>query len=47
MLEVVKLKGGIEHDSILVKVMNPWGKDEYTGPWSDSDSSRWSSDYKR
>jgi hypothetical protein len=31
---------------MLIKVMNPWGSDEYTGPWNDEDS-RWTAEYKR
>jgi hypothetical protein len=46
MLEAVILSGGTQDNSILIKVMNPWGKDEYTGPWSDNDS-RWTEEYKR
>lgn len=30
----------------LVKVMNPWGAEKYTGPWNDNDS-RWTDAYKR
>jgi len=30
----------------LLKVMNPWGKEKYTGPWNDHDS-RWTEDYKQ
>lgn len=29
----------------LLKVMNPWGKEKYTGPWNDNDS-RWTDAYK-
>lgn len=29
----------------LIKVMNPWGKEQYTGPWSDNDS-RWTPEAK-
>lgn len=29
----------------LVKVYNPWGKEEYDGPWNDKDR-RWTSSYK-
>ena len=25
----------------LVKLRNPWGKEKYTGPWSDSDDANW------
>lgn len=25
----------------LVQVRNPWGKETYTGPWSDSDMTKW------
>jgi hypothetical protein len=30
----------------LVKMRNPWGKDKYTGPWSDSDTAKWTTDAK-
>lgn len=30
----------------LVKMRNPWGREEYTGPWNDEDS-KWTADFKR
>ena len=30
----------------LIKIRNPWGLDSYTGPWSDSDTSRWNANTK-
>jgi len=30
----------------VIKAMNPWGKEEYNGPWNDKDS-RWTEAYKR
>jgi len=29
----------------LIQMRNPWGKDQYTGPWS-SDSSEWTPEWK-
>lgn len=30
----------------LIKVMNPWGNERYTGPWNDNDY-RWTDAFKR
>ena len=30
----------------LIKVMNPWGKETYTGPWNDHDS-RWTPEFMK
>lgn len=36
--------GAIAH--ILLRIRNPWGQDRYNGPWSDGDTSRWTSSFK-
>ena len=30
----------------LIQIRNPWGKEKYWGPWSDSDY-RWTEDFKK
>jgi hypothetical protein len=30
----------------LVKLRNPWASERYTGPWSDSDTAKWTTDAK-
>jgi len=30
----------------LLKIRNPWGREEYNGPWNDNDS-RWTDHYRR
>ena len=25
----------------LVRIRNPWGKEDYTGPWNDKDTANW------
>lgn len=44
-MSVYKLRGGTYNNVPIIKVMNPWGKEGYDGPWSDY-SSLWTSDYK-
>jgi len=39
-LGTVQLSNGVK----LAHVRNPWGKEEYTGPWSDKDS-KWTPDF--
>lgn len=31
----------------LIKLRNPWSKEKYTGPWSDSDTKRWTAEAKK
>jgi hypothetical protein len=39
------LKGVAEYKGEkLVQVRNPWGSDQYKGPWSDSDTAKWTED---
>jgi hypothetical protein len=35
--------GAIAHR--LLRIKNPWGTDQYSGPWNDGDTSRWTSSF--
>lgn len=42
----VELKGGAHAGQKLIKMRNPWGSNEYDGPWSEK-SSLWTADYRK
>ena len=41
-LDAYTLSNGVR----LLKISNPWGRDVYTGDWSDT-SSKWTDDFKK
>jgi hypothetical protein len=37
---------GTYRNEQLIKMRNPWGRNKYTGPWSNKDTVRWTADAK-
>ena len=46
LLGIQELKKGGKVVQQLIKLRNPWGKENYTGPWNDNDT-KWTADYKK
>jgi len=42
----VKLQGGSHNGQRLIKMRNPWGINEYTGPWSEK-AKEWTDEYRK
>jgi hypothetical protein len=45
-LDAIELKGGAHDGQKLIQMRNPWGINEYNGPWSEK-SSLWTPDYRK
>ena len=45
-LGAVELKKDGQPYAKLVKLRNPWAKEQYSGPWSDNDSN-WTEDFEK
>lgn len=46
LIGAVQLKGGKSDGQRIIKMRNPWGDNEYNGPWSEN-SSLWTDDYRK
>merc|ERR1712127_385049 len=42
----LELKGGAHDGQKLIKMRNPWGSNEYDGPWSEKDP-EWTAEYRK